>query len=96
MSVDVEIQTTDLINLQEKDRRFMIIEEPNNINIDETKLIKINKSHIEYYQNFKNKHKDDINKKCVCEICGGSFTYYNKSSHLKTKKCQTVKQLRNL
>jgi len=57
---------------------------------------KIIKNHLDYYKNFKNKHKEDINKKIVCEICGGSYSYFNKSGHLKTKKCQTVKSIRNL
>ena len=96
MSVEIEIQNQDLSNLQENKPRFLVVNEATNINIDETKLIKIQKSHIEYYQNFKNKHKEDINKKCICHICGGSYTYFNKSGHLKTKKCQTVKSLRNL
>jgi hypothetical protein len=99
MSVEIEFQSPDLTNLQilpENERRFIVIEEPNNITIDESKLIRTPKSHIDYYQNFKNKHKEDINKKCVCHICGGSYSYFNKSGHLKTKKCQTVKSLRNL
>jgi len=57
---------------------------------------KILKNHLDYYKNFKNKHMEDINKKIVCEICGGSYSYFNKSGHLKTKKCQVVKSIRNL
>lgn len=34
-----------------------------------------------YYQHFKEKHKE----KTHCE-CGGSFSYYSKFSHLRTKK----------
>lgn len=73
------------------------IEEKPFENLDENgKKKKTTKTHIDYYKNFKDKHKDDINKKICCEICGGSYSYYNKSGHLKTKKCQTVKNLRNL
>jgi hypothetical protein len=36
------------------------------------------------YKNFKESH--DINEKICCEICGGSYTYFNKSTHKKTKK----------
>jgi hypothetical protein len=99
MSVEIEFNTPNISNIQtlpENERRFIVLDEPNNTNIDETKVIRTPKSHIDYYQNFKNKHKEDINKKCVCHICGGTYTYYNKSGHLKTKKCQTVKELRNL
>lgn len=39
-----------------------------------------------YYENFKNKNVDKIKEKSVCEICGGSYTYFNKSSHMKTKR----------
>lgn len=42
----------------------------------------------EYYENFVSKNKDKINIKCFCEVCGGRYTYYNKSSHNKTKKHQ--------
>jgi hypothetical protein len=36
----------------------------------------------EYYKN----HKEQLNKKIICEICGGKYTYVSKSKHLKTKK----------
>lgn len=39
-----------------------------------------------YYENFKNKNVDKIKEKSVCKICSGSYTYFNKSSHTKTKK----------
>jgi hypothetical protein len=50
----------------------------------------------EYYLEFKEKNKDKINQKVDCEICGGSFTYFNKSRHLTTKRCLKVKELRGL
>jgi len=50
----------------------------------------------EYYLGFKDKNKDKINHKVECEICGGSFTYFNKSRHVKTKRCLKVKDLRGL
>jgi hypothetical protein len=95
MSFEIIIPDTNIQSLPENERRFIIVEEQQN-NIDENKIVKITKSHIDYYQNFKNKHKEDINKKVLCDICGGSYSYYNKSGHLKTKKCITVKNLRNL
>ena len=39
-----------------------------------------------YYETFKNKHIDIIHKKIICETCGGKYTYFNKSRHLKLKK----------
>jgi hypothetical protein len=50
----------------------------------------------EYYVGFKEKNKDKINLKVDCVICGGSFTYFNKSRHLTTKRCLKVKALRGL
>jgi hypothetical protein len=52
-----------------------------------------NKIHID---NFRIKHKEKIMKKIDCEICGGSFSYFNKSTHKKTIKCLKVKTLRGL
>jgi len=92
MSVKIQFEIPD-INIQtlpENERRVITLENPNN------SKNKTPKSHIDYYKNFKNKHKEDINKKVLCDICGGSYSYYNKSGHLKTKKCITVKNLRNL
>lgn len=42
--------------------------------------------HHKYYETFKNKHADDLKIKFKCEICNGSYSYYNKSSHKKSKK----------
>lgn len=39
-----------------------------------------------YHCNFKEKHKDKINEKVICPICYGSYSYFNKSSHCKTKR----------
>ena len=52
-----------------------------------------NKIHVD---NFRIKHREKIMQKIDCEICGGSFSYFNKSSHLKTIKCLKVKTLREL
>ena len=37
-----------------------------------------------------NKNIYDPNKKCICEICGKSYTYKNKQQHLKSKKCMKI------
>ena len=39
-----------------------------------------------YYEAFKKKHNDKINEKKICEICNGSYSYFNKSNHLKSQK----------
>jgi hypothetical protein len=55
--------------------------------------IKENKDAKAYYQNFKSKHPNIINNKHECEICGGSYTYYTKSSHIKSKKHMKIKEI---
>lgn len=57
---------------------------------EEKKLSKL------YYNEFKERNKDKINEKVDCPICGGNYTYFNKSRHLKTKRCLSVKKLRGL
>ena len=49
-----------------------------------------------YYNDFKERNKDKINEKVDCPICGGNYTYFNKSRDLKTKRCLSVKKLRGL
>jgi hypothetical protein len=67
--------------------------ENNNDNINNEIIISKNKL---YYNNFHNKNKEKIHYKNECLICGGSYSYFNKSTHLKSSKCQKVKTLRNL
>ena len=40
----------------------------------------------EYYLNFKKSHADQIKEKVICTKCSGSYDYYNKSKHEKTRK----------
>lgn len=44
-----------------------------------------------YYKKFKETH--DINQKIPCDICGGSYSYYNKSNHLKCQKHKNALRL---
>jgi len=53
------------------------------MNTQETKQPK---TRAERYLRFKEMHTDDINKQHTCDICFGNYTYFNKSSHQKTKK----------
>jgi len=39
-----------------------------------------------YYENFRNKNKEMVCCSIVCDICGGKYSYFNKSHHLKSKK----------
>ena len=40
----------------------------------------------QYYDTFKKKNSEKIKEKHICEICGGSYTYFYKSKHNKMKK----------
>lgn len=51
-----------------------------------TKIKKISKTQREYHEKFIEKHKDKIIKSVICNICDGSYIYFNKSRHLKTSK----------
>lgn len=46
-----------------------------------------------YYQKFKEKHQNELKESITCDICGGSYKYFNKSIHIKTKK--HLKKLEN-
>lgn len=48
------------------------------------KVVKYNNK--KYYQNFKEKHKDEIKEKKICDVCGGKYTYFTKAVHIKSKK----------
>jgi hypothetical protein len=61
----------------------------------ENQIQNINKKKINF-DNFRIKNREKINQKNDCEICGGSFSYFNKSTHLNSIKCQKVKTLRGL
>jgi hypothetical protein len=39
-----------------------------------------------YNKNFMEKNRDKINEKKICDICCGSYSYYNKSKHMKSLK----------
>lgn len=41
---------------------------------------------IPYIKKWYNKNKDNLKEKQKCDICGGTYTRYNKSHHLKTQK----------
>jgi hypothetical protein len=39
-----------------------------------------------YNKNFMEKNKDKIKEKIICDICCGTYTYFNKSKHFKSSK----------
>jgi hypothetical protein len=39
-----------------------------------------------YIQTFLNKNASKVKEKITCEICCGSYTYFNKSKHIRSKK----------
>lgn len=43
-----------------------------------------------YYENFKEKH----NEQHKCEVCDGSYNYYSKKTHLKSKKHMIAQKLK--
>ena len=51
---------------------------------------KKSKSSKEYMSNFYSKHPEKRSEKIMCELCGGEYTYNNKSKHMKTKRHLTV------
>jgi len=48
--------------------------------------MEVRKTKKEYYDNFINKNKERIDKQVKCDLCGGTYTYFNKSKHNNTKK----------
>lgn len=47
---------------------------------------KINECHRQYYQANKEKIREYSNQKIECDICFGTYTNSNKTSHIKSKK----------
>jgi hypothetical protein len=40
----------------------------------------------QYHVNFINKNADKIKQQIICDVCGVSYTYFNKSKHFRSKK----------
>ena len=63
----------------------------NNIDIEKKRVgrpKKDDRNDKEYYRNFIEKNKEKVKEKVRCPLCGGSYDYFNKSKHIKTKKHQ--------
>lgn len=54
----------------------------------EDKKVEINKKNNQnkYNRTFYDRHKEKINSKIICDVCCGSYSYFNKSKHLKCQK----------
>jgi hypothetical protein len=39
-----------------------------------------------YFRKFYENNIDKLKEKTICPICGGSYDYFNKSRHIKSKK----------
>jgi hypothetical protein len=58
--------------------------EPTVIALNPYEEVKYNQR--EYNRRFIEKNADRIKAKTVCEVCCGTYTYFNKSKHLKSAR----------
>jgi rRNA maturation endonuclease Nob1 len=54
--------------------------------IYKTNKEQINEYNREYHRAYRSAHKQKINEKFICDVCGGKATRSNISKHLKTTK----------
>jgi len=50
----------------------------------------------DYYNTFIEKNKDKINTQITCDVCFGTYTYFNRHKHNNTKrhiKCLSLRSL---
>ena len=66
-------------------------EEKTIISIEETKQCK-NKN---YIRKFIEKNKDKLKEKQICPVCYSTYTYFNKSKHIRTKRHLTLLEVQN-
>lgn len=45
--------------------------------------------------NFINKHSEKLKQKTCCPVCAGSYTYFNKAMHVKTKRHLKMLEMKN-
>lgn len=50
----------------------------------------------QYNKNFFSKNEEKIKEKVKCNICCGSYTYFNKSKHIRSKKHIEISEKINL
>lgn len=49
----------------------------------------------EYMNNFVKKNENKIKESSICEVCGGSYKYFNKSHHKRSAKHLKILQIKN-
>lgn len=80
------------VNCYNEDKKEVIlVEEPNNcINDNKDKVILVEEPNKcikkNYIKKFIEKNKERIKEKTECPICYSTYTYFNKSKHIKTKR----------
>lgn len=84
MSDTETLAISDIPSLRSEDTITNLSLEISNILENETNKYKL--ANKRYHLNFMTKHKEKINKKCVCELCFGTYSYFNKSKHYKSKR----------
>lgn len=65
------------------------IEKPTDLvlnNLTENKQTTTKTKSTKYVNKFIDNNKDKIKQKICCSVCFGSYTYFNKSMHNKTKR----------
>jgi len=50
------------------------------------KTNKTNKNKKDYFKKFVDGNKDKVKEQVMCDVCGGSYTYFNKSHHKKSQR----------
>lgn len=100
---DKKCENKDLKNNHEEngktDFNLTVIKKINKVIIDDETSKKSKKEKYNqntYNDNFMLKHKDKLKERIECEICGGSYTYYNKSTHNKSIRHNKMKQRLNM
>jgi hypothetical protein len=78
----IEIKNTIFEENNEKTDKNIETQEMKRPTIKITKIYNQKK----YNKTFIEKNKDKIKEKNICDICCGSYTYYNKSKHMKSQK----------
>lgn len=54
------------------------------------------KDRSEYYKKYVQENKEYIYKQIICDVCGGTYTIYNKETHKKTMKHKNKEEIKKL
>lgn len=64
----------------------ILIKDEQNIKVIEEPKKQYNKNNKKHFETFYKKNIDKIKEKMTCSVCCGSYTYFNKSVHIRTKR----------